>query len=262
MTREPTRRSVNSACMALRGGLRIRAWSVAEHVTSHRTIMHEQRFFPEGSRVFENEFAERYLSRVHPAFPGVFWGPIALLAIGWGAYAGVPLWATGGMAVAGFLSWTLFEYILHRWVFHFVPESDTVKRLWYPVHQIHHDFQEWDRIVAPPLLSGGLCAIFLALFWLVFGTPWMWPFFGGFTLGYLAYDYVHYFTHFGTPKTWIGKGLRRRHLQHHHAWHNRWYGVSSPLWDYVFRTHVRRGERAPREREGDQVVWPPKKVHG
>ena len=66
---------------------------------------------------------------------------------------------------------------------------------------------------------------------------------GGFLIGYLGYDYTHYATHFVRPKTRIGKGLRKRHLQHHFACPDRWYGVSSPLWDYVFRTHVPRGVR-------------------
>ena len=57
-------------------------------------------------------------------------------------------------------------------------------------------------------------------------------------LDYLAYEWVHYRTHFGRARTSIGRGLRKRHLQHHLVRDDRWYGVTSPLWDYVFRTHV------------------------
>lgn len=215
---------------------------------------------PEGTRAFESDFMER-LSRIHPAFPAIFWGPVALAAILWGIWSGVHWAAALGLTLGGLFVWTFFEYVLHRWIFHFVPENEGLKKWYYLVHQIHHDYQEWDRLVAPPLLSGALCAIFLGLFWLIFGSPMMWPFFGGFTIGYLAYDYVHFYTHFAKPKTAIGKGLRRRHLQHHHAYPDRWYGVSSPLWDYVFRTHVRPGEaRAPRPK-GEGPVWPRRELN-
>ena len=92
-------------------------------------------------------------------------------------------------------------------------------------------------------MSVPLAVAFLGLFWLPLGQPAVFPFFGGFIVGYLAYDYTHYATHFVRARTWIGKGLRKRHLQHHFACPDRWYGVSSPLWDYVFRTHVPRGVR-------------------
>lgn len=215
---------------------------------------------PQGTRAFKSDFMER-LSRVHPAFPGLFWGPVALAAIGWGVHTGVHWAATIGLVLAGFFAWTFFEYVLHRWIFHFIPKREGLKKWYYLVHQIHHDYQEWDRLVAPPLLSGALCAFFLGLFWVLFGTPTMWPFFGGFTIGYLAYDYVHFYTHFARPKTAIGKGLRRRHLQHHHAYPDRWYGVSSPLWDYIFRTHVRPGEARRTVPKEEQGLWPRREIN-
>ena len=213
---------------------------------------------PNSVRVFRSAWIERYLSRVHPALPAILWGPVAILSIAWGHHAGLSPARSLVLGVAGLLAWTLFEYILHRWVFHFIPQTTEGKRWWYPVHQIHHDVQEWDRLVAPPLLSLPLCAFFLTLFYGVFGTPTLWPFFGGFVLGYLAYDYVHLYTHFARPTSRLGKGLRRRHLQHHHAFPDRWYGVSSPLWDYVFRTHVRPGERPQRQAK---EPWPRPRAH-
>jgi sterol desaturase/sphingolipid hydroxylase (fatty acid hydroxylase superfamily) len=133
--------------------------------------------------------------------------------------------------------------LLHRWVFHFQPAHPTLRRLYYPIHQLHHDVQEWDRLVAPPLMSIPLAALFFLIFRLLLGWPVVLPFFGGFVIGYLAYDYVHFYTHFARPRTRVGRGLRRRHLQHHFAFPDRWFGISSPLWDYVFRTHVPRDAR-------------------
>jgi len=193
-------------------------------------------------RAFDNPLLER-LSRVHPALPVSVWGPVALGLIVLGWWMGLSVTAAAGLVVFGALIWTLTEYLLHRYVFHWEPKSASLRKTVYPLHQLHHDVQEWDRLVAPPLLSVPIWLVFLGLFWLLLGTPTLFPFFGGFTIGYLCYDYVHFFTHFGTPRTRIGKALRRRHLQHHFACHDRWYGVSSPLWDFVFRTHVPRGQK-------------------
>ena len=205
-------------------------------------------------RVFDHPVLD-WMSKAHPAFPAMFWGPIAVTAIVLGATKGVGALATVGLVLGGILTWTLFEYILHRWVFHFIPKNSWLRKQWYLVHQIHHDYTEWYRLVAPPMMSLALGAVFFTAFTLTLGFPNAWPFFAGFTIGYLAYDYVHFYTHFAKPKTRFGKMLRRNHQQHHHVWHDRWYGVSSPLWDYVFRTHVRAGERAPRNREEESIDW-------
>jgi len=193
-------------------------------------------------RAFDNPLLER-LSRVHPGFPICVWGPIALGLIVLGGWLGLGIPALLGLVASGFVIWTLTEYLLHRFVFHWEPRNPGLRKALYPIHQLHHDVQEWDRLVAPPLMAVPMWLAFLGLFWLGLGSPTIFPFFAGFTIGYLSYDYVHLFTHFGTPRTWIGKGLRRRHLQHHFACHDRWYGVSSPFWDYVFRTHVPRGQK-------------------
>ena len=193
-------------------------------------------------RLFENPLLER-LSRIHPAVPICVWGPAALGSIYLGIRAGMPALRAFSLAAAGLFFWTFTEYLLHRWVFHWQPSNPRLREWFYPVHQLHHEVQEWDRIVAPPLMSLPLAVLLFGVFWFSIGPPAVFPFFGGFLIGYLAYDYTHYATHFIRPRTWIGKGLRKRHLQHHFACPDRWYGVSSPLWDYVFRTHVPRGVR-------------------
>jgi sterol desaturase/sphingolipid hydroxylase (fatty acid hydroxylase superfamily) len=199
---------------------------------------------PEGRvRVFENPLLES-LTRVHPVFPVCFWGPAAFLLLALGGHGGLGPETIAGLAAAGLLAWTLAEYLLHRFVFHWEPPGERLRRWYYPVHRLHHDVQERDRLLAPPLMALPLWLAFLGLFSLILGAPASFPFLGGFTLGYLAYDYIHYATHFARPRSLIGRGLRRRHLQHHFAREDRWYGISSPFWDYVLRTHLRPGEKA------------------
>lgn len=202
-----------------------------------------------GVRAFEHPLLER-LSRVHPVLPAVFWGPVSLALFGLAVHGGAAPARIALVWLAGLLSWTFVEYVLHRWVFHYVPADERLRELLYPLHMLHHDAQEWDRLVAPPLMSIPAFLVFLGLFSLWPGAPRMYPLLSGFVAGYLAYDYVHLYTHFARPRSRLGKGLRRRHLHHHFASSDRWYGVSSPLWDYVFGTHVRAGERTARPRNG------------
>ena len=90
------------------------------------------------------------------------------------------------------------------------------------------------------LLGIPLAALFLFAFTLIFGTPAAYPLFGGFIAGYLLYDYTHYYVHHFVPKSDLGKRLREQHMRHHFQDHRYGYGVSSPLWDVVFRTLPRR----------------------
>jgi sterol desaturase/sphingolipid hydroxylase (fatty acid hydroxylase superfamily) len=92
----------------------------------------------------------------------------------------------------------------------------------------------------PPAVSVPLAALFLFVYTLIFGTPAAYPIFSGFILGYLAYDYTHYHVHHHTPRTKLGKRIREQHMRHHFQDHRYGYGVSSPLWDVVFRTLPRK----------------------
>jgi sterol desaturase/sphingolipid hydroxylase (fatty acid hydroxylase superfamily) len=92
------------------------------------------------------------------------------------------------------------------------------------------------RLVMPPAVSIPLAALFFFGFTLIFGTPAAYPLFAGFIGGYLGYDYTHYYVHHYTPKSTLGKRLREQHMRHHFQDHHYGFGVSSPLWDVVFRT--------------------------
>ena len=59
---------------------------------------------------------------------------------------------------------------------------------------------------------------------------------GLYAAGYVAYEWVHWATHYRVPQGRILKALRRHHMIHHHAQPRARFGVTSPLWDWVFRT--------------------------
>ena len=46
--------------------------------------------------------------------------------------------------------------------------------------------------------------------------------------------------HHFVPKSDLAKQLREQHMRHHFQDHRYGFGVSSPLWDAIFRTMPRR----------------------
>ena len=188
-------------------------------------------------RMFESDFLERF-SRIHPATVFVAWIPLAAFFLVRSALRHdiAPLGMVGAF-VGGVFTWTLAEYVLHRWVFHWTNDTTWGRRVHFLLHGVHHDCpNDRDRLVMPLPTSVPLALIFYALFYFTMGRAMAEPFFAGFVIGYLFYDGTHYFVHHFTPTTRWGKFLRRHHLTHHFADHDGGFGVSSPLWDHVFRT--------------------------
>ena len=88
----------------------------------------------------------------------------------------------------------------------------------------------------PPAAAAVLAAMFYGLFWLVL-QGWVWPFMSGMIAGYIAYDMTHYYVHHGAVSGPWFKRLRANHMNHHHNTVERKFGVSTTLWDHVFRTY-------------------------
>jgi dihydroceramide fatty acyl 2-hydroxylase len=189
--------------------------------------------------LFKSEFLN-FFSRVHPAIPAAIFVPV-VVAMEWlGADRGYAVWELLLLSLAGIAIWTLTEYWLHRLVFHWEPDNAFGRRMHFIIHGVHHDHpNDRMRLVMPPSVSIPLAALFFLAFWLIFGHA-AFPIFGGFILGYLGYDYTHYYVHHAVPRTKMGKQLREQHMRHHFQDHRFGYGVSSPLWDVVFRTLPRR----------------------
>jgi sterol desaturase/sphingolipid hydroxylase (fatty acid hydroxylase superfamily) len=191
----------------------------------------------ETCRMFENELLERF-SRIHPATPFVAWVPVVvLMLVRSGLRHDVTAAGTVALLAAGLVAWTLAEYVLHRHVFHWVNDTAWGRRIHFLLHGVHHEYpSDKDRLVMPLLTSVPLAVIFYSLFTLTMGRALGEPMFAGFTVGYLCYDGTHYYVHHFVPTTRWGKFLRRHHLTHHFADHDGGFGVSTPLWDLVFRT--------------------------
>jgi sterol desaturase/sphingolipid hydroxylase (fatty acid hydroxylase superfamily) len=193
----------------------------------------------EGIRVFRNGFLETVFSKAHPISPILWTGPF----IAWGLWRGygagdASVQGTTGLFLLGVLLWTLIEYFLHRVIFHWQPDG-SAGRVWsFMVHGYHHEFpNDRMRLVAPPLMLIFFGVLAWILYAAVFGNLWA-IVFGGTCLGYVGYDWTHYYTHHFNPKSGIGSWLRRYHLKHHFQEGDMRYGISTPLWDLVFRSYI------------------------
>jgi 4-hydroxysphinganine ceramide fatty acyl 2-hydroxylase len=187
-------------------------------------------------RLFNSDFVE-FFSHVHPITPLVLYVPVIACMLYLALWQkGLSILAVVGLFLIGMLAWTLLEYVIHRCVFHYEPKSRLGKQLHFVMHGVHHDYpNDAKRLVMPPIISIPLAIIFFSLFFAIFGrfAP---AIFAGFVFGYICYDSIHYAIHHFPMQRGIWLWLKQYHLRHHFHDDHIGFGVSSPIWDYVFRT--------------------------
>jgi len=188
-------------------------------------------------RIFKNPFLES-LTHVHPITPLMVWVPV-IVYFYWQTFQVVPFSSVtvAFWLVVGLFVWTLTEYMLHRFVFHFNASSKAGKYFVFLFHGLHHDDpQDGTRLVMPPVPAILIIFLLYHFFSLFIPADYLQLFMANFLIGYLIYDYIHYATHHFPMTGPVGRYLRTYHLKHHYSGEESRYGVSSPLWDYVFGT--------------------------
>lgn len=189
------------------------------------------------TRMFESDLLERF-SRVHPLMPAVLYLPVVVAALFVAAFVNtVPAGRLVVEVASGYLVWTLFEYWLHRLLFHLPVVGPKTARLNFIIHGVHHDYP-WDetRLVIPTPASLGLCVLTYLAFRGALGPDAMYGPFAGFVAGYVIYDEIHWYVHTHSPTTRFGRWLRREHFLHHFKEPTSRFGVSCPWLDTAFGT--------------------------
>jgi sterol desaturase/sphingolipid hydroxylase (fatty acid hydroxylase superfamily) len=206
---------------------------------THPEIIHDET----PVRLFKSDFLE-FFTHISPVTVVIIWLPVAVYFT-WSAMAnlrGKDGWFIPAAVLLGLFLWTISEYLLHRFLFHFKPRTPRQERMSFLFHGVHHAQPQCKtRLVMPIALSIPLAAVFFLIFSLIFGSlfgilNWVGPLFSGFLVGYLIYDLTHYATHHFPMRSGYAKYIKRYHMQHHYKTPDARYGVSSPIWDYVFRT--------------------------
>jgi 4-hydroxysphinganine ceramide fatty acyl 2-hydroxylase len=192
----------------------------------------------ETARMFKGDFMES-LSRVHPAVPLIVYVPVILFFL----YRSIFIFEFSfitifSLVVFGIVVWSLAEYTLHRFIFHYEPKSKFGEKIHFIFHGVHHDYpSDSRRLVMPPSVSIPLAVLFYFLFEAILGSDLVSPFFIGFIIGYLFYDLTHYAVHHFAIKNKFFLFLKKHHMRHHFQDSKKGYGVSSPVWDDVMKTN-------------------------
>lgn len=194
-------------------------------------------------RMFESDFMEMF-SRVHFSVPLFIYLPVIFYflyrAIFLYELSAVSLFA---LVILGVAVWTLTEYTLHRFIFHFEFKSELGHKIHFIFHGVHHDYpNDSRRLVMPPSVSVPLAVLFYFLFTLILGSLNVAPFFVGFILGYLGYDMTHYAVHHYNMHNRFWLAIKNHHMRHHYMDSTKGFGVSSPVWDEVMGTNFSKKE--------------------
>lgn len=163
----------------------------------------------------------------------------------------VTAWLVPALVLAGAFAWTLGEYVLHRFVMHELAGRGLPSR----EHLLHHADPEGNP--GRPVLSWiGIVVVGAVLF----AGPGWWlavalgaapgaglALWGGWLVGYGAYERIHTRCHTHAPRTAYGRWVRRHHFHHHYGHPLTNHGVTTPLWDRAFGTLAAVGHvRVPR----------------
>jgi len=191
-------------------------------------------------RLFKNPILEK-LSRTHISVPLVIFFSYASALLYWSiTHTSLSILATVAMFMVGLIAFTWVEYMVHRYLFHMGADTEQRAKVQYTLHGVHHEFpKDKERLAMPPIVSITISTALLFLFRLVLGDL-VFSFLPGFLAGYAAYLSIHYMVHsFQPPKNFF-KILWVNHSIHHYKNGEEVFGVSSPLWDYIYGTMVKK----------------------
>ena len=140
--------------------------------------------------------------------------------------------------LTGVLTWGLIEYSIHRLVFHFEAQSEKGRNFVYAMHLNHHaNPKAMDDLFASLRLSLPLALFYCLSAWAIMrswqATVYL---FIGLTAGYFSYEFLHYQAHHRAPRLRVFRYLKKYHMLHHHQTSALRFGVTSPVFDYLFGT--------------------------
>lgn len=194
-------------------------------------------------QLFQNPVLER-LSRTHISVTLIIFSIYAVGLLYWSVtHTSLSTGTTILMFMVGLISFTWLEYVVHRYLFHMKTFTDLRAKIQYTIHGVHHEFpKDKDRLAMPPLLSITISTVLLLLFRLVLGDL-VFAFLPGFIVGYAGYLAIHYMVHAFQPPNNFFKVLWVNHSIHHYKDGEVVFGVSSPLWDYIYGTMTVRNKK-------------------
>ncbi|WP_395392675.1 sterol desaturase family protein [Novosphingobium sp. BL-8A] len=196
---------------------------------------------PQRIRLFKSEKLEQ-LTFISPRTFAVAWAML-LPAIAWAGWGAVDPLAGCARVLVGLAVWTLFEYVMHRYMFHLETDVPILKWFVFLMHGNHHDTPNDPlRSLMPLSASVPIAATVWGIFALLVGRAGTWIFLG-FMIGYVIYDVVHYACHHWPMRGKLRSALKRHHMRHHYLDEGGNYSISAIFWDSVFGSKIRSLKR-------------------
>jgi len=190
-------------------------------------------------RIFRTDFLEK-ISFYPWWYIYILWTPLVSLWL----YRSITrhdnsIVVTLAVFLLGLFSFALVEYILHRFVFHVNTKSPYWNAFHFFAHGVHHLTPlDQSRLTFPPYFSITLGILFYYALEFLMGSKYGEPFEAGLAWGFTLYDTLHYYFHHGNI-SWLPKyftDMKKRHLKHHFKNTDMDFGVTSPIFDYIFGT--------------------------
>jgi sterol desaturase/sphingolipid hydroxylase (fatty acid hydroxylase superfamily) len=138
--------------------------------------------------------------------------------------------------IVGMITWTLAEYLIHRFLFHWISNNRKLRIVHYALHGHHHQNPTDKSHLFMPPVPVVIIVSFLFFFFSSLMGKYAFFFFPGFELGYLIYSMIHYSLHLKPFSRGIMKKLWIHHGRHHYENSSLGFGVSNTFWDHIFRT--------------------------
>jgi sterol desaturase/sphingolipid hydroxylase (fatty acid hydroxylase superfamily) len=196
------------------------------------------------AQLFQNPVLER-LTHTHIAGPlSIFFG-VAAVSLYYSLSRGLLSGLTAfGLFLAGWLLFTLAEYLMHRYVYHMDTSTPGKAKFQYTMHGVHHEYpKDKTRLAMPPILTVFVASLLFFIFYFTFGNAGF-GLLSGFVFGYALYLFVHYAIHaYSPPKNFL-KFWWHHHAQHHYRQDEVAFGVSTTLWDHIVGTMPDQRDKA------------------
>jgi dihydroceramide fatty acyl 2-hydroxylase len=160
------------------------------------------------------------------------------------------------LAIAmGVLTWTLLEYVIHRWMGH----DRRFRRSPFGVEHIRHHVEgnyfapTWKKVVAAAIVAPIVGTPAIALVGVTHGALYV----AGLLGFYAVYEWLHRREHTHAGFGAYGRFVRRHHFHHHFVDGRKNHGVTTPLWDFVFGTYEHPSQiKVPRKLCMDWLIDP------
>uniref|UniRef100_A0A670YIQ7 Fatty acid 2-hydroxylase n=1 Tax=Pseudonaja textilis TaxID=8673 RepID=A0A670YIQ7_PSETE len=208
-------------------------------------------------RLFHSDLME-FFSRTTWYIVCIFWLPVVFF-LGWHCYTTLAQGKTQLFSsftsayaipvhkncfpllfVLGIFIWSLLEYLIHRFIFHMNPPASNyyLITLHFLMHGQHHKSPfDSSRLVFPPVPASLLFFVFYFIAQLLFPGEFGLSILCGGIVGYIIYDMMHYYLHYGSPKegTYL-YGLKTYHIKHHFEHQEAGEGVEGCSWGGCFHS--------------------------